>query len=217
MLYLFLPPVAHISLLRQSLSPSIIPDPAFYAFFYAIMEVESDIFLLTVKWVYDSVHTSVTASNVCSGTRYPEEGYPAPTTTVSHAKREAYHTAVPVVEREAYHTAAPAVEREPYQTAAPPVEREPYHTPTPAVEREPYHTAAPAAESSTTRYPGLELEQRKMHLAGDYYRSQVHLQQQQQNLMAAPQLEKPAELTHDHYLGERGTVVMIRCHFGSVP
>ena len=40
-----------------------------------------------------------------------------------------------------------------------------------------------------------------MHLAGDYYRSQANFQQQQQ-LMAVPQLEKRTELPQDHYLGE---------------
>ncbi len=73
--------------------------------------------------------------------------------------------------------------------------REAYQPPAPAPPAESYQ---PAAAAGITRYPGLAMEQRKMHLAGDYYRSQVNLQQQQQQ-----QLEKPADmLAHDHYLGE---------------
>jgi hypothetical protein len=72
--------------------------------------------------------------------------------------------------------------------------REAYQPPAPATE-----SYQPSAAAGINRYPGLAMEQRKMHLAGDYYRSQVNLQQQQQQ----QQLEKPAEmLTHDHYLGE---------------
>jgi hypothetical protein len=99
-------------------------------------------------------------------------------------------------------------------TASGPVvgeESDPYlHTP-PAnhsMAREAYQPSAPAptesyqpsAAAGINRYPGLAMEQRKMHLAGDYYRSQVNLQQQQQQQQ---QLEKPADmLAHDHYLGE---------------
>jgi hypothetical protein len=72
--------------------------------------------------------------------------------------------------------------------------REAYQPPAPPTES--YQSAAAAG---INRYPGLAMEQRKMHLAGDYYRSQVNLQQQQQQ----QQLEKPADmLAHDHYLGE---------------
>ncbi len=73
--------------------------------------------------------------------------------------------------------------------------REAYQPPAPAPPAESYQ---PSAAAGISRYPGLAMEQRKMHLAGDYYRSQVNLQQQQQQ-----QLEKPADmLAHDHYLGE---------------
>jgi hypothetical protein len=75
--------------------------------------------------------------------------------------------------------------------------REAYQPPAPAPPAESYQ---PSAAAGINRYPGLAMEQRKMHLAGDYYRSQVNLQQQQQQQQ---QLEKPAEmLAHDHYLGE---------------
>jgi hypothetical protein len=75
--------------------------------------------------------------------------------------------------------------------------REAYQPPAPAPPAESYQ---PSAAAGINRYPGLAMEQRKMHLAGDYYRSQVNLQQQQQQQQ---QLEKPADmLAHDHYLGE---------------
>ena len=78
---------------------------------------------------------------------------------------------------------------------------ESYHSPnaptTVAADRE------TASSGPATRYPGLEQEQRKMHLAGDYYRNQANLQQQQQQ-QQQQLLEKPAEqLAHEHYLGKR--------------